>query len=100
VHADPDLVAAARGERVRPVDRPGPQFVRVQVAGAQVQQRCAEPVAAGTLVLLDELDPCNVRRMPCAVPLGRPSAAAISASPWWPEPRASSRSIAAARSID
>src|SRR5579859_3389456 len=38
--------------------------------------------------------------MPCVVPLARPSEVAISPTPSRPEPRASSRRMAAARSMD
>jgi hypothetical protein len=51
---DPHALVRARGQRVRPIQRPRAQLVAVEVARAHVQQRRAELVLAGLLVLLDE----------------------------------------------
>ena len=54
--ADPDALAAASREAVRPVERSRPQLVAVEVARAHVQQRGAELVLARVAVLFDEPD--------------------------------------------
>jgi len=54
--ADPDALAAAGRQRVRPVERSGAQLVAVEIGAAHVQQRRAELVLARLLVLLDESD--------------------------------------------
>nr|BFE69736.1 hypothetical protein GCM10020092_030370 [Actinoplanes digitatis] len=54
--ADADLLAAAGGQRVRPVERPRSQLVDVEPAGAELEQAAAEPVAGGPGIALDETD--------------------------------------------
>ncbi|HSS58328.1 MAG TPA: hypothetical protein VLK59_09980 [Solirubrobacteraceae bacterium] len=53
---DAHALVGAGGQRVRPVQRPRAQLVAVEVARAHVQQRGAELVFAGLLVLLHEAD--------------------------------------------
>src|SRR5438045_299593 len=53
---DPHALAAARGQGVGPVERPGPQLVGVEIAGADVQQGATKLVLARVAVLLDEAD--------------------------------------------
>ena len=54
--ADPHRLAAARRERVGPVDSPRAELVDIEIARAEVQQRGPELVLAGRLVLFDEAD--------------------------------------------
>lgn len=49
-----DALAAGAGQVVRPHQGAGPQFVHVQVGGAQAEQLGAQLVAPGVVVLLDE----------------------------------------------
>ncbi len=51
---DPDRLAGAVGERVRPVQRARAKLVAVEVGRPDVQQRGADPVLPGLGVLLDE----------------------------------------------
>ena len=54
--AKPHRLAAARRERIRPVDRARSQLVDVKVTGAQVKQSRPKLVLAGRVILLDKAD--------------------------------------------
>jgi hypothetical protein len=54
--ADSDSLLGAAGQRVRPVQRAGAQFIAIEIARSHVQKRSAQLVLAGLRVLFDEAD--------------------------------------------
>jgi hypothetical protein len=98
---DPRRLPGARGQRIRPVDRLGPQLVLIESGPAQPEHLDVHPVGAAALILLStKPTSARVRTMPCAVPLASPRAVAICDRVSGSFSSASSRKIAAARSTD